>query len=96
MVRFRYQSSVSIETEDVRIAARVSISVGSRYRELRRRRTSADLRSELSCYSTPAELRDLEAILDRYADDDTEEIRAVLAGQAMTRLTTSRLRGPVG
>jgi len=95
MVRFRYQSSVSIETEDVRIAARLSITVGSRFRELRRRR-SADLRNELSCYSTPAELRDLEAILDRYEDDETAEIRAVLAGQAMNRLTASRARGPVG
>jgi hypothetical protein len=95
MVRFRYQSSVSIETEDVRVTARVSITLGSRARELRRRR-STDLRRELSCYSTPSELRDLEAILDRYADDETEEIRAVLAGQAMNRLTDSRRRGPVG
>lgn len=95
MVRFRYQSSVSIETEDVRICARVSFSIGSRSRELRRRR-SADLRSELSTYTTPAELHDLEAILDRYEDDETEEIRSMLADQAMSRLVRAPARRSLG
>jgi hypothetical protein len=41
------------------------------------------LKRELADYSTPAERRDLEAILDRYSDGDTSELRDILARQAM-------------
>jgi hypothetical protein len=41
------------------------------------------LERELADYSTPAERRDLEAILDRYPDGDTSELRDILARQAM-------------
>jgi hypothetical protein len=47
----------------------------------RKRRTQ--LERELAAYSTPAQKCDLEAILDRYPDDITCEIRDILAGQAM-------------
>ena len=40
------------------------------------------LERELADYSTPAERRDLEAILDRYSDGDTSELRDILARQA--------------
>ena len=38
---------------------------------------------EMAAYSTPAERRDFEAILDRYPDDITYELRDILASQAM-------------
>ena len=44
----------------------------------------AELERELAAYSTPAERRDLEAMLDRYPDDVTRELRELLAGQALS------------
>jgi hypothetical protein len=40
------------------------------------------LERELAGYSTPAQRRDLEAILDRYPDRATRELRDILARQA--------------
>ena len=51
--------------------------------EADRTRRSA-LARELAGYSTPAQLRDLEAILNRYPDDMTRELRDILAGQRRT------------
>jgi hypothetical protein len=42
------------------------------------------LERELAGYSTPADRSDLAAILDRYPDDVTCELRDILASQAMT------------
>ncbi len=39
------------------------------------------LQRELSSYTTPSELNDLEAILDRHSDEDTAEIRRFLASR---------------
>jgi hypothetical protein len=43
----------------------------------------AELERELAAYSTLAERCDLEATLDRYANDVTYELRDILDGQAM-------------
>lgn len=43
----------------------------------------AELERELATYSTPAQRCDLEAILDRYPDGITYELRDILAGQAL-------------
>jgi hypothetical protein len=43
----------------------------------------AQLKRELAAYSTPAQRCDLEAILDRYPDGVTDEIRDILASQAV-------------
>jgi len=43
----------------------------------------AELERELAGYSTPAQRRDLEAMLDQYPDGDTGELREILARQAM-------------
>jgi hypothetical protein len=43
----------------------------------------AELERELALYSTPAQRCDLEAILDRYPDAITSELRDILAGQAL-------------
>jgi hypothetical protein len=47
------------------------------------RRRRSELERELAGYSTPAERCDLEAILDRYPDNVTYELREILASQAM-------------
>ncbi len=41
----------------------------------------AALQRELASYNSPADLDDLHAILDRYSDQDTAEIRRILAAQ---------------
>jgi hypothetical protein len=51
-----------------------------------------ELERELATYSTPAERRDLEAILDRYPDSVTHELRDILASQAVTACD-NRFRG---
>ena len=47
----------------------------------RKRRT--ELEHDLAAYSTPIQRRDLEAILDRYSDSVTSELRDILTGQAV-------------
>jgi hypothetical protein len=49
------------------------VTAGPRRRELER---------ELAAYSTPGQRRDLEAILDRYPDSVTSELRDILVWQA--------------
>ena len=39
------------------------------------------LQHELSSYTSASELNDLEAILDRYSDDETADIRRFLAAR---------------
>jgi hypothetical protein len=50
------------------------------------------LERELAAYSTPAQRRDLDAILDRYPDGDTRELRDILAQQSLAAETS---RAPV-
>jgi hypothetical protein len=82
MAQLRVASRASFRSERVRVSARLSISVT--VRSLGRAWAGRDDRlvAELSHYATPAELLDLEATLDRYPDEDTAEIREILAGQA--------------
>ena len=49
----------------------------------RARQRHLELARELAAYSTPAERWDFEAMLDRYPDDITYELRDILASQAM-------------
>jgi len=48
------------------------------------------LERELAAYSTPSQRRDLDAILDRYPDGDTRELRDILARQRLAAETTRR------
>ena len=41
----------------------------------------AALERELASYNTPEDLNDLHAILDRYSDEETAQIRHILATQ---------------
>jgi hypothetical protein len=45
------------------------------------RATRRALQHELSSYTTPSDLNDLEAILDRHSDEDTADIRRFLAAR---------------
>lgn len=42
----------------------------------------ASLERELAGYNSPSDLDDLHAILDRYSDRETEQIRRILAQQS--------------
>jgi hypothetical protein len=53
------------------------------------RKRNLELTRELAAYSTPAQRCDLEATLDRYPAEDTSELRAILAGQALAGVTRS-------
>jgi hypothetical protein len=78
MAQLRVASRASFRSERVRVAALLSISVT--VRALREDRASADrLAAELGRYTTDAEILDLAAALDRYPDEDTAEIREILA-----------------
>jgi hypothetical protein len=46
------------------------------------------LEHELAAYSTPSQRRDLDAILDRYPDGDTRELRDILARQRLAAETS--------
>ncbi len=85
MARFKVASRASFRSERVRVSARISISVT--VRSLGRAWGGRDdrLEAELSRYSSPTELLDLGATLDRNTDEDTAAIREILAGQARAR-----------
>ena len=59
------------------------ISAARESLELRRanRAQRAALEREIAGYTSHGDRLDLEAILDRYADEDTRDIRAILAAQ---------------
>jgi len=47
------------------------------------RKRTIELARELAAYSTPAQRCDLEATLDQYPAEETSELRAILADQAL-------------
>lgn len=52
----------------------------NRLRDIREARTQyKNLERELAAYTTADDLNDLDAILDRHSDDETRDIRRVLA-----------------
>lgn len=82
MARFSVASRASFRSERVRVSARISISVTVRALGHARGGRDDRLVAELSEYSSHADLVDIGAALDRYADEDTAEIREILAGRA--------------
>ena len=79
MAIFRMSTHVEFRSRTVEFAAGWSIGWSSARRERR-------LAEELAGYTTPQELADLGAMLERYPDEETEEIRDILAAQALRRL----------
>ena len=94
MARFSVASRASFRSERVRVSARISISVT--VRSLGRAWNGPDDRlvAELSEYTSHADQLDLGATPDRYADEDTAEIREILAAQAGPRVV--RAIGGIG
>jgi hypothetical protein len=87
---FKLKSKASYEGGGVEVSAKISIVV--RWRDsLERRRLAA----ELSTYTTPRELTELEALMGRYEDQETAEMREILAAQADGRRFAHRA-GPFG
>ena len=87
MVRIRVESAASVRTRHVEIAASASFTIRasavgrSRLRWWRVGGASGQVggvSSQVASYSSPSELADLRAVLDRYGDDETEQIRLVL------------------
>jgi len=90
MAVFKLKSKASYEGGGLEVRAKISIVV--RWRDsLERRRLAA----ELSTYTTSRELTELEALMDRYEDRETAEMRAILAAQADGRRFAAR-PGPFG
>ena len=86
MFRFRVESHISITFRDLQVSASVGVDSAVLHRSPRSRAGGPrDLAAELEQYTTPAELLDLHAMLDRYDDSETQEIRTILAGQAQAR-----------
>src|SRR5688500_3543956 len=88
MVRLRLTSRLSIRIGDIHL--KTSITIGSTTPH-RSRRHEVDrwkrLAGELQHYTSPSELLDLNAALDRYDDADTREIREILPEQTQHRTT---------
>jgi hypothetical protein len=57
-------------------------AIRAQLRQLRQARASQQsLRRDLATYTTDSDLNDLGAILDRYDDSDTRDIRRILTAQ---------------
>ncbi|QYN35310.1 hypothetical protein K1T35_44510 [Pseudonocardia sp. DSM 110487] len=82
MARFNVASRASFRSERVRVSARISISMTVRSLGGGWGGRDDRLVAELSEYSSHADLLDLGATLDRHADEDTAEIREILADAA--------------
>ena len=90
MAVLKLKSQAAYASGGLEVRAKFSIVV--RWREsLERKRLAA----ELSTYTTPRELMELEALMERYDDGDTEEMRSILSAQAEGRRLAQR-RGPFG
>jgi hypothetical protein len=87
---FKVKSEASYRSRSIDVRAKVSVTV--RWRDAVARRSLA---AELATYKSSSELLEIEAMLERYDDSDTEEIRSILATQAASR-RFAQGRGPFG
>jgi hypothetical protein len=88
MARFRVASRALFQSHRVCVSARFSLTVdvwSPSLVHVEGAERHERMLIELGHYTTPAEVRDLEAALDRYPDTDTAEIRAVLADRRISR-----------
>jgi hypothetical protein len=62
--------------------ASAAAAIRDELREAREARAARKaLERDLASYTTPADLNDLDAILDRHSDEETADIRRILAGR---------------
>jgi hypothetical protein len=90
MAVFKLKSQASYESGGLEVTAKISFVV--RWRDSWERRRLA---AELSTYTTPRELMELEALMERYEDGETAEMRSILSAQADNR-RFARHKGPFG
>ena len=60
---------------------RTSLRAAERERRRAARRARKSLERELASYTSPADLNDLDAILARHSEEETADIRRILAGR---------------
>ncbi len=65
------------------LAARILVARAQATSRKAARKRRAELERELAGYAAGADLRDFEAVLDRYPDGVTHELRSILARQHM-------------
>ena len=85
MVLFRVESRVTFRSQDVDVDVGMTLTFASGTRSRPRRRSRDALWTEMVAYSTESDRLEMEAILDRYTDDETDEIRSILSAQALNR-----------
>jgi uncharacterized protein YpiB (UPF0302 family) len=62
--------------------ARAAAAIRDELREAREARAARKaLERDLASYTTQADLNDIDAILDRHSDEETADIRRILAGR---------------
>jgi hypothetical protein len=72
------------------------ISIRARVHSTREARaTRVKLERELASYTSPQDLNDLDAILDRYSDQETAQIRRILVAQRGRVSERDREGGPL-
>ena len=62
-------------------AARASLTASKREHRRPARTARKSLERDLAVYTSPADLNELEAILERYSDEETADIRRILAAR---------------
>ena len=62
-------------------AIRASLRASQREDRRAARAARTSLERDLASYTSPGDLNDLDAILDRYSDEDTADIRRILAAR---------------
>ena len=67
------------------VSARVLIARASAVTRQTARHRRKQLERELGGYTSESDLRDFEAMLDRYPDGSTQELRDILAAQSAAR-----------
>jgi hypothetical protein len=82
---FKVKSEASYRSRGIDVRAKVSVTI--RWRDAVDRRRLA---AELSTYTSSSELLELRAMLERYDDSDTAEIRSILSTQAADRRFADR------
>jgi hypothetical protein len=82
---FKVKSEASYRSRGIDVRAKVSVTI--RWRDAVERRRLA---AELSTYTSSSELLELRAMLERYDDSDTAEIRSILSTQAADRRFADR------
>ena len=81
MFQLRAESKATLRTRNLTVSVGFAISLGEG-RWPRAVAPADTLAAELATYTTAAERRDLAAVLARYFDDESAEVRSILDAQA--------------